>query len=109
MEMPYGGATMAYIMSTISAYFRTHHGNETHTYFGICFYFTYVQKQRSKKKYHGKHPLRAALDLMASNLMTPADSRAPNTTDSWQGLQPHQLRDEMEAPLLPSSMMCKLW
>ena len=49
MEMLYGGATMTSIVSTISAYFRTHRGNETHTYFGIVFHFTYVQKQPSKE------------------------------------------------------------
>ena len=37
------------IMLTISAYFRTHHGNETRTYLSFFFHFTYVQKEHSIK------------------------------------------------------------
>ena len=48
---------MTSIMSTMSAYFRTHHGNETRTYFLFFIYFTYVEKQRSKKHVPWKAPL----------------------------------------------------
>ena len=46
---------------------------------------------------------RLGISSQWSNLMTPPDSRAPNTTDSWQGPQPHQLRYRREAPMLPRS------
>ena len=42
---------MAYIMSTIGAYFRTHHGNETRTYFGIFFSFSRTYKSSAVKKH----------------------------------------------------------
>ncbi len=66
--MPYGGATMSSIISTICAYFHTHHGNETRTYFVIFFHFTYVQKQRSKKKHvPWKAPLRRHCEIGFEN------------------------------------------
>ena len=61
--MPDGGATMSSIISTICAYFHTHHGNETRTYFVKKIHFTYVQKQRSKKHVPWKAPLMRYLSL----------------------------------------------
>ena len=57
---------MASIMSTISAYFRKHHGNET--YVGIFFHFTYVQKQRSKKHVPWKAPFIVVADIFFMKL-----------------------------------------
>ena len=42
---------MASIISTISAYFRTHHGHETRTYFGIFVFILRTYKSSAVKKH----------------------------------------------------------